>query len=340
MGIENKIARLSRNTGPARFFVPVGLILIVFALILMGFNHDNYELTTGTVTAVTALPLAENENQQYDVQVKYTVDGKDYENTFNNLGGSYTVGGDIKVYYDPDDPEKITNSKMAGFIPPILLVVGAAAVVFGIYKTVTAFKKSKALDSSAGGKFDEAAFEGFKDKAGVREIYVRFDGKALKPGYIVEDADRNVLFEGQMTKQALVGARTFTFINHVTNTTETHEVGHTVQQTYNDGFFTAKSWFKFDGKNVWDAVHELGIRINTGLMSKFPNVVYDIARNGVAFALAETSGKYVHEDEAAQHKLNIPSGNMYYRVWTASDDLDALFLTIFAISETEQAIVE
>ena len=56
--------------------------------------------------------------------------------------------------------------------------------------------------------------------------------------------------------------------------------------------------------------------------------------------MIETSGKYVHEDEAAEHKMNLPVGRFYYRVWTNTRDFETLFLTIFAISETEQMIVE
>ncbi|MBO7359479.1 MAG: DUF3592 domain-containing protein [Clostridia bacterium] len=339
MSIENKLARLMRDTGPARFFVPVGLILLIFGLILMGFNTGSYVETTGRVTEVITLPKAADEDQQYDVLLTYTADGKEYGATFSNLTEKYAAGDDIKVYYDPENPEKTSNGRLPGFISPILVAAGMATIGFGVYKTVNALKKSKELDKSAG-TFPAEAFKGFKEAAGVTEYYVRFDGNTLKPGYIVEDADRNVLYEGKMTKQALVGARTFTFTNHAANSSETHEVGHTVQQTYNDGFFTAKSWFKFDGKNIWDEVHERGIRISTSLMSKFPSVVYEIARNGAPFAIAETSGIYVHEDEAAQHKLNVPTGSMYYRVWTSSDDLDTLFLTVFAISETQQAVVE
>ena len=36
----------------------------------------------------------------------------------------------------------------------------------------------------------------------------------------------------------------------------------------------------------------------------------------------------------------IPAGRYYYRVRKNSEDLDTLFLTIFAVSETEQAVVE
>ncbi|MBO4562113.1 MAG: hypothetical protein J5772_08730, partial [Clostridia bacterium] len=83
-----------------------------------------------------------------------------------------------------------------------------------------------------------------------------------------------------------------------------------------------------------------GIRIQTNMISKFPNMVYTVGRNGQFMATVETSGKYVHEEDALEHKLNIPVGRYYYRVWTSETDLNDLFLTVFAISETEQAVVE
>lgn len=41
-----------RNTGPAKFLIPVGLILIIFGIILLGMNTDNYVETVGKVTNV------------------------------------------------------------------------------------------------------------------------------------------------------------------------------------------------------------------------------------------------------------------------------------------------
>ena len=340
MGMENKFARLMRNTGPARFFLPLGIFLIVFGVILIGMNTGEYVETTGKITAVTALPKVDDEAQSYDVDIQYTVDGKDYTTTFT-LSGNYSEGADIKLFYDPADPTRTTNTKMGGILAPVMIGAGALALVFGIFKTVKSFQKSKELDGGLPGQaFPSEAFASFKGAEDVKEYYCKFDGKSLKPGYILEDADRTVLFEGKMTKQALIGAREFEFDNHVTGSVKTHAVGHTMTQTYNDEFFSAKSWFKFDGKNIWDALHERGIRLSTNLMSKFPNLAYDVLKDGVPFAIIETSGKYVHEDEAAEHKVNIPVGRYFYRIWTNSEDLDLLFLTVFAISETEQAVVE
>ena len=95
-----------------------------------------------------------------------------------------------------------------------------------------------------------------------------------------------------------------------------------------------------DGKNIWDVLHERGLRLSTDLRSRFPNISYDVSRNGRPFARIEACSKYVHEDEEAQHKLVLPIGRYYYRFWTDSSDFETLFLTIFAVSESEQTMVE
>ena len=163
---------------------------------------------------------------------------------------------------------------------------------------------------------------------------------ALKPGYLIEDADRKVLFEGKMLKNALVGARTFEFHNYVTGGVQEHQVGHTMTNTMNDEFFSVNSWFKFDGENIWELLHSRGLRMETDLHSKFPYVFYNVTRNGAAFARIENSSLYVHEEDEAQHKLVIPTGRMYYRFWTNSNDFESLFMTMFGITESEQGVVE
>ena len=335
--MENKFARFMRNTGPARFFVPLGIILIVVGIFLMTHNTDSYLETVGKVTEVREDIGTEN-NKVYDIIFTYTVSGKEYSGTFEDMSDECTVGDEISVFYDPENPDEITNGRLGGMVAPIVIGVGVLALVYGVFKTLTAFRKSKELDQLP--KAPAVAFEGFKQSPGVTEYYCRHDGVTLKPGYILENAARTVLFEGKMTKQAMVGARTFTFNDHTTGKIAEHQVGHTMTQTYNDNGWSASSWFKFDGKNIWDLLHERGLRLRTNMGSKFPNFTYEISKDGSAFAVIETSGKYVHEDEAAEHKLNVPVGRYFYRVWTNTRDFETLFLTIFAISETEQMVVE
>ncbi len=334
--MENKFARFMRNTGPARFFIPAGIILIVFGIIMMNFNTDSYLETVGRINSVTEDTDTDN-RKVYDVGFTYMVDGRQYSGSFEDLTEQFNEGSEIAVYYNPENPEEITNSK-TGLLPFIMIGVGALAIVFGVFRTMKAFQKSREMDETP--KAPAVIFDSFKQAAGVTEYYCRYDGVTLKPGYILEDSARKILFEGKMVKQSLVGARVFEFRDNTRGTVTEHEVGHTMTQSYNDEFFSVSSWFKFDGKNVWDVLHERGMRMTTNLRSKFPNLIYEVSKDGAPFAIIETSGKYVHEDEAAEHKVNIPVGRYYYRVWTNSGDLETLFLTIFAISETEQTVVE
>ncbi|MBR0231294.1 MAG: DUF3592 domain-containing protein [Clostridia bacterium] len=341
MNFENKFARFMRNSGPARFFVPAGLVFILAGVLLLCFASGDYLETSGVVTKVTESEGYDTEGHPetlYDIEFTYkTADGSEYSSSFPGMNEKRSVGDKIKVFYDSKEPEKTSNTKSGKIVAIAAFALGAAALAYGVYATVKAFKKSKSLGSAS---FPSAAFDNYRENPGVKEYYVRFDGHGLKPGYIIEDAERNVLFEGKMLKNALVGARTYEFNDHLNGKVTRHEVGHTVTQRYNDEFFSAKSWFKFDGKNVWDLLHEKGFRINNNARSKFPYMVYEIAKDGTAFALLESSGMYVHEDEAEQHKFNVPTGSHFYRVWTATGDLHSLFLNIFAISETEQTFVE
>ncbi len=343
MSFENKLGRFMRNTGPARFLVPVGIILIVAGILFSFFNTKDYKQAEGIVSDV--IPTTNDDGQkEYTVIFDFdTEDGRHMENQqFANLSKEYKIGDKIKVFYDPKDPAKITNSKTGAWLPILFIVLGAVATAAGIYLTVKAFKKSKQLDQTApvASAAAKADLEGFKAAEGVTEYYFRWDRNSLRPGYILEDADRKALYEGKMLKNALVGARKFEFTDHTTGVVTEHDVGHTGTLEYGSEFFSMKSSFKFDGKNVWDVVHERGLRIDTSLISNFPYLKYDVTKNGEAFARIESTGVYVHEDEEAQHAVTVPTGNMFYRCWTNSKDFDSLFLTIFAISENTQTVVE
>ncbi len=339
MNPENKLARLARNTGPARMFIPVGIILIIFGFIMYNFRSETMLETTGVITSVVD-DTTEKNKPEYDVSFTYTVDGKEYEGTFENLAGDYTVGNTITVYHDAENPEKITNSKTSGAVALAVIGAGAAAILLGILMSVKAFRKSKELDQSVPKTIIPADFDDYVYRTGVKEYYCRFDGNTLSPGYIIEDADRKILFEAKMVKNSLIGARIFEFTDHTTGRTTQHEAGHIVTQSYNNEFFSVSSWFKFDGQNIWDVVHDRGIRMNTDLSTKFPYVIYEVFRNGKAFARIESSSIHVHEEDEAQHKIVVPGGKYYYRIWTDSEDLESLFLAIFAVGETEQTIAE
>ena len=343
--MENKLGRFFRTTGKLRFFLPLAVILIVMGVLMIKMSPDKYEETTGVVTEVNEYTELDSDNKEvtyYEEKFTYTVNGKEYNNSFDGLAEKPAVGDVIKVYYDPDAPEFVSNTKNTRTIGYIMIGVGIAALLFAVLSTVKAVKKNRELDEkikTAAGT-DSMPVVTPLPKEQLTEYYVSYDGVTLKPGYIVEDKFRNVIFAAPMTKNAAVGNRIFTFKDMKTGRTTDHEVGHTFTQSYNDEFFSTTSSVKFDGVNIWDLLHDRGIRIATDLHSIFPRVTYTVSRNGRFFATVETSGKYVHEEDAAMHKVNVPVGRYYYRCWTNENDIELLFLTVFAISETEQAVVE
>ena len=250
------------------------------------------------------------------------------EYTLSNADATAVVNVGTDVFVS-DQFEAFTNQM--GLLQP-----GMA----NVYYDGLPYVRYKGLISSPEKATTQVDFGAFMTAPGVTEYYCRHDGETLRPGYILEDAYRGLIFEAKMLKNALVGTRTFRFTDHTTGSVKEHEVGHTMTQTYNEEFLSARSWFKFDGKNIWDVVHERGLRLSTDVRSEFPRVVYEASKDGQPFARIEACSKYVHEDEEAQHKILIPVGRYYYRVWTNTKDFETLFLAIFAVSETEQVMTE
>lgn len=344
--MENKLARFFRATGLARFLLPLGLVLIVMGAFL-GFNAPK-ELTetVGSVTRSEAYQETDSDGMTrdyYEVFFRYTAEGKEYDGSFPGYDEPMQAGQELKVYFDSKDPKSYTNTKDGGLIGMVMMAAGVVILVLAVLSAVKAVKKQRALDQQikdATGK-DKVPTVTAPPKQELTEYYVLYDGHTFKPGYIMEDKNRSPVYRAEMTKNAVVGGRSFTFTNHKTGRSADHNVGHTVTQSFDDEFFSRSSWFKFDGENIWDLLHKKGVRIATDLRSRFPMSVYTVSVNGSFFATVENSGIYVHEEDAAQHKLNPPAnGKYYYRCWTRETDMDLLFLVIFAISETEQPVVE
>ena len=336
--MENKLARFLRNTGKMRFFIPIGIILIAMGLISLINAPAEYLETIGTITDVDY----DQEDDEYDIDFTYEVLGQRYEGEFSGLSDEYEVGDNVAVYYDPQDPSKISNTKNTRVISAGMISVGILALVFSVISGIKAFRKSKEMDErlkeSTGS--DTVPEVTAPPRETLKEYYVMFDGHSLNPGYKVEDGNRAPVYEAPMTKNNLIGNRIFTFTDMRTGKSTEHQVGHTVTSSYSNEFFSESSWFNFDGVNIWDCLHDRGIRISTDLRTAFPKVIYTVSLNGRFFATIETSSKYVHEEDELDKKIAIPVGKYFYRCWTDSNDMDLLFLTVFAISETEQTVVE
>ncbi len=143
----NRLITIFRESRLARFLIPAGIILLVFGIIFFNANNQNKDFvqTEATVTKVELEQEAytdangNREEASYKVDVKYTVNGKDYTSDLSGVS-KYSVGDKIKIYYNPADPSQITMTKSL-IIPVIMAVVGLAALVGGIFSAINAVKR-------------------------------------------------------------------------------------------------------------------------------------------------------------------------------------------------------
>lgn len=148
----NKIIMFFRESITARFFIPLGIILIVFGVIIFGINKENqnYIKTNAIVSRMDLVResyIDENHNEveaTYNVYVKYNVDGKEYEEELGELSG-YKENQEITIYYNPDNPVKITQTKSL-VLPIVMILFGFVSFVGGIISGLNAIKRIKKMN--------------------------------------------------------------------------------------------------------------------------------------------------------------------------------------------------
>lgn len=163
--------------------------------------------------------------------------------------------------------------------------------------------------------------------------YLKPTLKTIKQGMALEDANGKIVCEAKMLKFKWFTASPYDFINNITNSKEEHKIGKTVtlEETGAIGFFSRKSSFKYDGKNIWDYLHEKGIRINSSMQSGKIGMTYDISFEGNEIATITSS---------SPKGKSLITTDMYYDITCDEKDLDLVFLVAFAIAKTEQLIYD
>ena len=147
----NKMFAFMRESQTARFFIPAGLILIIFGIVVfvISLNDQNYVKIEATVTNVEETQETNvdddgtNTTTVYNATVNYTVGGKEYTQTLDNVS-KCKKGDKMDIYYNPKDPNQITQSKSL-ILPIVIIVAGIAAFAGGIISAANAVKRHKKM---------------------------------------------------------------------------------------------------------------------------------------------------------------------------------------------------
>ena len=145
----NKMFTFMRESQTARFFIPAGLILIIFGIVVfvITLNNQNYIKIEATVTNVEETQETNvdddgtNTTTVYNATVNYTVGGKEYTQTLDNVS-KCKVGDKMDIYYNPKDPNQITQTKSI-ILPIVIIVAGITSLTGGIISAINAVKRHK-----------------------------------------------------------------------------------------------------------------------------------------------------------------------------------------------------
>ena len=149
----NKLFSFMRESSVARFLLPVGLILIIFGGIMFVINSKNQDYIKIEATVIDVKEEQETTTDEegtnttntiYNVTINYTVDGQEYMQTLDNVS-KHKVGDKMDIYYNPKDPNQITQTKSL-ILPIALIVAGFASLIGGIISVVNAIKRHKKMN--------------------------------------------------------------------------------------------------------------------------------------------------------------------------------------------------
>lgn len=143
----NKLATFFRESGTARFFIPLGIILIAFGIcmFIINTNNKNYIKIEAVVSKIELIEESHYDANDtyveatYNVYVKYNVDGKEYNEELGEFS-TYKENDRITIYYNPDDPSQITQTKSL-ILPIAFIIGGCVSLVGGIISAANAIKR-------------------------------------------------------------------------------------------------------------------------------------------------------------------------------------------------------
>ena len=144
-----------KKTKAVKIILPAIILICGIALIIWYFasNGGPYSDYTGRATGTvmsctqTRWAQAEDESDEFELEVRYTAGGKEYTNPRLAAAAAYAEGEQIELAYHPDDPAlSVPRSAVEGSF--VMVIVGAVLCLLAIAAFVTARRKKPSEDSS------------------------------------------------------------------------------------------------------------------------------------------------------------------------------------------------
>ncbi|MBR1624417.1 MAG: DUF3592 domain-containing protein [Clostridia bacterium] len=315
--------------GYRRIFIVIFCFVMAALLTFGGFivaknSQKEYAETQATIVEITTDYIGDDIT--HDVYVDYEVNGVTYNHVhYGGYQDSYAEGQTITILYEVNNPEN-TGTNTPSWLKYLLFVGAVVFLAAGIAAIVMIAR------SSAKGKAMENApvitGEG-REIGEPKKLYFSLDPKThVKLHFYMEDESKNVLYEARMTKHGIGVPHTYVFTDHRTHTETEHKVG-LVNSAEADGWKVSQG-FTFDGVDIARYFDANGITVDYAIEGK--GFRLSISHNGKHIADAITSSRHVHEEDAAEHKVEsslLRFNNYYFRVVGQPSYIDVIFLVLF-----------
>lgn len=165
-------------------------------------------------------------------------------------------------------------------------------------------------------------------------MYYFYFTKGLKTGYVMEDENKQRVYEAKMEKLTFLKPYKYMFTNIKTQKSVVYEIGHRV--TKSNGFNTGEhsqirivtdSHININGENNWEYLKKLGCSYEMNMDGLKPS--YTLYKNDKKIAEVKTTGSDVYKEDGLMSKLPV-NGN--YRVECNKDDIETVFMFCFMMA--------
>ena len=113
----------------ALLLMVAGVLVLAFGCYMTFFETKGYVETMAVIERIDRFTSGTDETE-YHVYVSYSVNGKTYNGMSDYYSAGYREGQEIKIFYNPDDPEQIHgDAKNFGIY---LMVLGPVLTLIGI----------------------------------------------------------------------------------------------------------------------------------------------------------------------------------------------------------------
>jgi len=333
--VSNSVGRLRRFYGPV-FFIVFSLVLL--AITILGFasvgQYSDYPEVDARII---------NISDDQVVTVTYTVNGKGYDATLNAYSSSWNIGDTINVKYDPNDHTKVYQTGAGMF--SIMLIVALAMLAIGVFRLIKIIKLPKVIEKTKNHIIstnpDPDFLLGFKPTLGednYNEYYFRFSGKANQ-GHLMETPEREKVYEAVLEKFNLLSKCPYMFNDYVNEVSHEHYIGKTTTSG-GGNTLTDRSYFNFDGEDMYTLLHKNGYTIDTDILNKLMHAKYTLRYDGNVIGYINTSGTNILPNVKNNFVSSKLHSNGLFVIQCKRENVPILFLTALYIGRTEQYIYD